>query len=75
MATWQYSKGHVWRYDNDDVPAGMRMRFEVDEEAQKAGLCGCECRVCGPQQPHTVEEGCVCAPLACPCLDPEWGAN
>jgi hypothetical protein len=70
MATWQYSIGHVWRYDSDEVPAGMRMRFEVDEEARKTGPCGCDCGVCEPQHPHTVEDGCVCAPLACPCLDP-----
>jgi hypothetical protein len=70
MATWQYSIGHVWRYDSDEVPAGMRMRFELDEEAKKSGLCGCECGVCEPQQPHIVEDGCVCTPLACPCLDP-----
>ena len=71
MATWQYSIGHVWRYDGNDVPARMNVRFEANDEAKAAGLCGCECGVCGPAHPHTVEEGCICAPLSCPCLDSE----
>jgi hypothetical protein len=25
--------------------------------------------VCGPEHSHNVEEGCVCAPLACPCFE------
>jgi hypothetical protein len=69
MASWQYFVGHVWRYDGDDVPAGMEVRFEAIEDAQAAGLCGCECGVCGPDDPHAVDDGCVCTPLACPCLD------
>ena len=47
----------------------MSMRFETNDEAKAAGLCGCECGVCRPQHPHTVEEGCACSMLACPCLD------
>lgn len=70
MGTWQYSIGHAWRYDRDDVPAGMKMRFEISEEAKAAGLCGCECGVCEPDRPHTAEDGCVCETLGCPCLDP-----
>ncbi|MGH2703046.1 MAG: hypothetical protein ACRDJ2_14895 [Actinomycetota bacterium] len=69
MATWQYSIGHIWRYDGNLVPAGMSMRFETNDGAKAAGLCGCECGVCRPHHPHTVEEGCACAMLACPCLD------
>jgi hypothetical protein len=69
MATWQYSIGHIWRYDGDPVSAGMSMRFESNEEAKAAGLCGCECGVCRPHHPHTVEEGCACAIFACHCLD------
>ena len=69
METWQYSKGHRWRYDGDDILAGMDMRFEANEDAKAAGLCGCECGVCGPEHSHNVEEGCVCAPLACPCFE------
>jgi hypothetical protein len=69
MATWQYSIGHIWRYDGDLVPAGMSMRFERNEEAKASGLCGCECGVCKPHHPHTAEKGCACAILACPCLD------
>jgi hypothetical protein len=69
MATWQYSIGHIWRYDGDLVPAGMSMRFDSNEEAKAAGLCGCDCGVCNPHHPHTAEEGCACAILACPCLD------
>ena len=68
MATWQYSIGHVWRFDSNDIPAAMEMRFAVNEEAKASGLCGCDCGVCGPEDPHTVDDGCVCGPLACPCL-------
>jgi hypothetical protein len=67
--TWQYSRGHAWRYDGDDVPIGMHMRFQANDEAKAAGLCGCECGVCGPAHSHDVEDGCICAPLTCPCLD------
>ncbi|MGH2698849.1 MAG: hypothetical protein ACRDJL_06575, partial [Actinomycetota bacterium] len=66
---WQYSIGHIWRYEGDPVPAGMSMRLEVSDEAKAAGLCGCECGLCKPHHPHTVKEGCACAMLACPCLD------
>ncbi|MGH2736982.1 MAG: hypothetical protein ACRDKZ_15490 [Actinomycetota bacterium] len=69
MRTWQYSIGHAWRYDGDAVPSGMSMRFDANEEAKAAGLCGCECGVCAPGHAHDVEDGCACALLTCPCLD------
>ena len=69
MATWHYSIGHVWRYNGDDVPGGMRMRFESNEAAKSKGLCDCDCGVCRPGQGHAVDDGCVCALLVCPCVD------
>jgi hypothetical protein len=69
MATWQYSVGHEWRYNGDDVPGGMSVRFQPNEEATTAGLCDCECGVCRPGHPHDVDDGCVCGLLVCPCLD------
>jgi len=69
MSTWQFSIGHVWRYDNNDVPFGMHVRFSVNDEAIADGRCGCECGVCKPEDPHNVADGCICDLLGCSCTE------
>jgi hypothetical protein len=66
---WAYSAGHAWRYDVETIPSSMEVRFHTLDEAVAAGYCGCECGVCKPGHPHSVDDGCVCSLFGCFCFD------
>ena len=66
---WGYSAGHAWRYDVETISSSMEVRFHALDEAVAAGFCGCECGVCKPGHPHSVDDGCVCSLFGCFCSD------
>jgi hypothetical protein len=69
MPTWQYTKGHAWAYDSDEIPGSMTVRFDRRAKAEASHSCECRCGTCRPDGPHRVEDGCVCGLIRCHCLD------